>query len=352
LKRCAMSNNTPRAVDSKHKPDEALAVADFKIDDILNVPGDQLLAEVAEDFGDPAFLAAEFDSIALPAMSTHDMSRVNRRGTMATLRVQPAAPGTASVRAFPRSPRWSFFGATLAILAERPVVLLRRRIILGTFATLLLMAALAPSIYPLLVNRSADRITTASQDKPLTQLPAATSSGPLSTKNPAPGGLGSQSPVAPEPTHVSPQPSPAEEKPLRTVTEENNRAAGLLAGRQVSPLPSEPVASRARAARTAAGPPAIAGALPAAKPPVTARDGFFVQLSSPKSEAEALSALRALKSEYAVLKGYELEIRRKDEGERGVIYSVQVGPFESHDDAEQLCEQLKTAGGICFVTRN
>ena len=76
-----MSNNRPRAVDSKHKRDEAFAVADFKIDDILNVPGDQLLAEVAEDFGDPAFLAAQFDSIALPAVSTHDMSRLNRRGS-------------------------------------------------------------------------------------------------------------------------------------------------------------------------------------------------------------------------------------------------------------------------------
>jgi cell division septation protein DedD len=346
-----MSNNTPRAVESKHKRDEALAVADFKIDDVLNVPGDQLLAEVAEDFGDPAFLAAQFDSIALPAVSTRDMSRVNRRRAIATLRVQPGAPGAALVRAFPRSPRWSLFRATLALLAERPVVLLRRRIFLGTLATLLLMAALAPGTYPLLVNRSADHFTAVSRDKPLTQLPTPMSSVPLPTKNPAPGGLGVQSLMPPEAAHILPQPSPAEQKPVRTVTEENNRVAGLLAGRQVSPLPDASVASREQAPRIAAAPPAIAGALPAARPRVTAGDGFFVELSSPKSEAEALSALRALKSEYAVLKGYELEIRRKDEGERGVIYSVQVGPFESQDDAKQLCEQLKTAGGICFVSR-
>jgi cell division septation protein DedD len=44
--------------------------------------------------------------------------------------------------------------------------------------------------------------------------------------------------------------------------------------------------------------------------------------------------------------------RRKDEGEHGVIYTVQVGPFESWDNADQLCNQLKTAGEICFVTRN
>src|SRR5258707_569523 len=180
-----MNNNGPRAVDPKHKGDEALNVADFKIDDILSVPGDQLLAEVADDFGDPAFLAAQFDSIALPAVSSHDSSGANRGGAVATFRVQPAAPGAASVRAFPRLPPWSFSRAALAILAEWPVVPLRRRTFLGAFATLLLVAALTPGIYPLLVNRSADRITTVSQDdpqdEPLTQLPAPTSSGPLPT---------------------------------------------------------------------------------------------------------------------------------------------------------------------------
>src|SRR5215470_15504244 len=121
-----MSNNTPRAVDSRHKSDEALNVADFKIDDILNLPGDQLLAEVADDFGDPAFLADQFDSIALPAASSHNRNRVNRRGAMATLPVQPAVPGAASVQAFPRPPCWSFSRAALAVLAELLIVPSRR----------------------------------------------------------------------------------------------------------------------------------------------------------------------------------------------------------------------------------
>src|SRR5260221_384815 len=77
-----------------------------------------------------------------------------------------------------------------------------------------------------------------------------------------------------------------------------------------------------------------------------------VELSAPRTAAEAQSILQALKSKYAVLKGHEPVIRRKDEGQRGVIYAVQLGPFESRDDADQLCNQLKTAGGICFVTRN
>jgi cell division septation protein DedD len=339
-----MSNNTPRAADSKQR-DEALNVADFKIDDILNVPSDQLLAEVAEDFGDPAFLATQFDSIALPAVSTHDMSGFNRPKAMATWRVQPAAPGAASVRAFPRSRRWSFSRAALATPAQWPVVLWRRRVFFGTFAALLLVAALTPGIYPLLINRSANRMIVP-QEEPLPQLPAPTLSAPFSTRFP----VGSD--VAPETEHLLQQPPSAEYNPLRAVTDLSDRAAGLTPNRQESPLPSVPVSPRMRAPQIAAAPPAIGRALPATKPRVTERDGFFVELPAPNSEAEARSTLRALKSAYAVLKGYELEVRRKDEGERGVIYTVQVGPFGSQNDADQLCEQLKTAGGICFVTRH
>ena len=145
------------------------------------------------------------------------------------------------------------------------------------------------------------------------------------------------------------QASSAERKQLRTVTGGSDQAAGLVPDRQVSPLPSASVAPRARTPQIVAVLPATA---PAPKPRVTEGGGFFVQLSAPKSEAEALSTLRALKSKYAVLKGHEPVIRRKDEGPRGVLYTVQVGPFESGYDADQLCKQLKTAGGICFVTRN
>src|SRR5262245_64316729 len=107
-----MSNDRPRAVDPKRNGDEALNVADFKIDDILNVPGDQLLAEVAEDFGDPAFLAAQFDSIALSPVSSRDSGGVNRCRAAATVPVQPAAPGAASVRALRRPTPWSLFRVT------------------------------------------------------------------------------------------------------------------------------------------------------------------------------------------------------------------------------------------------
>jgi cell division septation protein DedD len=207
------------------------------------------------------------------------------------------------------------------------------------------VAALTPGVYPLLINRSANRMIVP-QEEPLPQLPAPTSSARLSTRYP----VGSA--VAPETEHLSQQPPSAEHNQLRAVTDLSDRAARLTPNRQESPLPSAPVTPSMRAPQIAAAPPAIGRALPAAKPRVTERDGFFVELPAPNGEAEARSTLRALKSAYAVLKGYELEVRRKDEGERGVIYTVQVGPFGSQNDADQLCEQLKTAGGICFVTRH
>ena len=90
----------------------------------------------------------------------------------------------------------------------------------------------------------------------------------------------------------------------------------------------------------------------AAKSALAEGSGFVVQLSTSKSEAEAQSTFRALQSKYAVLKGREPVIRRKDQGGRGVSFSLQVGPFESQGDAERLCDQLKAAGGSCSIARN
>jgi cell division septation protein DedD len=77
-----------------------------------------------------------------------------------------------------------------------------------------------------------------------------------------------------------------------------------------------------------------------------------VQVSAQKSEAEAQASFRSLQSKYAVLSGRQVLIRRKDQGERGIFYAAQVGPFGAKADADQLCASLKSAGGSCFVQRN
>jgi cell division septation protein DedD len=59
-----------------------------------------------------------------------------------------------------------------------------------------------------------------------------------------------------------------------------------------------------------------------------------------------------MQSRYAVLNGQHPLIRRKDQGDRGVFYAAQVGPFATKDEANQVCDSLKSAGGTCFVQKN
>jgi SPOR domain len=80
--------------------------------------------------------------------------------------------------------------------------------------------------------------------------------------------------------------------------------------------------------------------------------GFVVQLSAQRSEAEAHASFRTMQAKYSVLNGRQPLIRRKDQGERGIFYAAQVGPFGVKSDADQLCESLKSAGGRCFVQKN
>jgi hypothetical protein len=77
-----------------------------------------------------------------------------------------------------------------------------------------------------------------------------------------------------------------------------------------------------------------------------------VQVSSRRSEADAQAAFRSLQSKFPdQLGGRQPVIRRVDLGEKGIYYRTMVGPFGSSDEAKQLCEQLKAAGGSCFIQR-
>jgi hypothetical protein len=80
--------------------------------------------------------------------------------------------------------------------------------------------------------------------------------------------------------------------------------------------------------------------------------GFMVQLSAERSEPAAQAAFRIIQAKYPVLSGRRPLIRRKDQGDRGIFYAAQVGPFGAKSDADQLCETLKSAGGTCFVQKN
>jgi cell division septation protein DedD len=102
--------------------------------------------------------------------------------------------------------------------------------------------------------------------------------------------------------------------------------------------------------------PQLGGSAPQAASEAATRaieaGGFVVQLSALRSEPEAQAAFRTMQAKYSVLSGRQPLIRRKDQGERGIFYAAQVGPFGLKSDADQLCETLKSAGGTCFVQKN
>ncbi len=334
----------------KERRDQALNIADFKIDDILSIPGERLLAEVAEDHGHPAHLAAAFDAIAAPFVSGHDARGVSAAGNGATRDAAPAAPPPLTAR--PPSPAvWSFPRAALATAAAALVAPLRRRAALGACAALLLVAVLALGLYPGLIDPSVDRIVTAAKQEPA----AAGEERRVSTLSPSPP-AGSPAPAgAPEPssafspTPVSPTPPPAPRapQPFEAARASPPAAAGGEAPRSAA-------TAEARVAAAAASPPAQAPLRreSAAKARLGEGAGFVVELAAAKSEAEARGTFQRLRSKYAVLQGRQPVIRRKDDGQARGPYAVQVGPFASHEEAEALCARLKAAGGSCVTTRD
>ncbi len=121
-----------------------------------------------------------------------------------------------------------------------------------------------------------------------------------------------------------------------------NRSGGPLS---LDPQASEPAAGAGRT-QVATAPPAR----PAPEAAHGASDGFVVQLSSQKSESEALASFRALQAKFPnELGGRQPIIRRADLGSKGIFYRTLVGPFASAHEASQFCASYKAAGGQCVV---
>jgi SPOR domain len=151
----------------------------------------------------------------------------------------------------------------------------------------------------------------------------------------------------PPPSAAPPRPVPVPKTPPRNTA-------------PISLDPQEPAAPPAPRERTAAvaAPPATTQSLqpPAPRAPAASEgsaNGYSVQLSSQRSEAEAQASYRSLQSKYPdQLSDRSVMIRRVDLGSKGVYYRAMVGPFASSDEANQLCSELKAAGGQCLIQRN
>jgi hypothetical protein len=78
-----------------------------------------------------------------------------------------------------------------------------------------------------------------------------------------------------------------------------------------------------------------------------------VQLSSQKTESDALASFRSLQAKFPnELGGRQPVVRRVDLGSKGVYYRTNVGPFPSPQEAGKFCSSYKAAGGQCVVSTN
>jgi hypothetical protein len=102
------------------------------------------------------------------------------------------------------------------------------------------------------------------------------------------------------------------------------------------PVPPNSPAARAALAREAAR-----------NAPGPGSSGLYALVASQQSEADAHTAFQDLQAQYPdILGDRDAVIRRADFGAQGVYYRVEIGPLSSAE-ADQLCSQLKQAGGQC-----
>jgi cell division septation protein DedD len=141
-----------------------------------------------------------------------------------------------------------------------------------------------------------------------------------------------------------------------TANSPDRPASRSAAAPQSVPMPP-PAPRQAAAPAQPASPPlqrqaAVAPPETPAAAPVES-GGFMLQLFAVRSEDAAQTEFRRMQSKYSsVLSGRQPLIRRKDRGEQGIFYVAQIGPFGAKSEAEQLCGELKAAGGTCIIQRN
>jgi hypothetical protein len=151
-------------------------------------------------------------------------------------------------------------------------------------------------------------------------------------------------------SQAAPAQVPAATAPRQAATPAAPKAAPARNGGPISLEPQGEPAPATRT-RTAAAPPIAARVAPETTESTV--DGFMVQLSSQKTEAEAQSSFRSLQTKFPnELGGLAPVVRRADLGSKGVFYRTMVGPFASAQEASQFCANYKAVGGQCVVPHN
>ncbi|MBZ0217829.1 MAG: SPOR domain-containing protein, partial [Fimbriimonadaceae bacterium] len=183
-------------------------------------------------------------------------------------------------------------------------------------------------------------------------VPSATDNPPTSATAPSAVPIPSARPAQPQDSQVvqpqqnnqAAQPSPQTPQ-AATLPPANPVPSGNAPVRLTPPARSNTAQQQAVAATQTAPAPA-----PTAEP-ATGSGQFVVQVAARRSEEQANAAFTQLQSQYGSQVGrYKPLIQRADLGDRGVYYRLQIGPMASHSEAQQVCDNLKSAGlSDCLV---
>ena len=200
------------------------------------------------------------------------------------------------------------------------------------------------------LNQNANPPTVASVT-PQAALPPAAASGTLSTEPRKVSTLRVKGDAADAGVPAGAAPPPAKPAPVARAAAANPApargnpsAANASANAPLSLAPADPSPAPTRVASTNPA-PAVSGS-----------GSWLVQVSSQKSEADAQASYRALQGKYpAVLGSQSSTVKRVDLTDKGhgIVYRAFAGPFGSVDQATQVCNSLKAAGGpLCLIQRN
>jgi cell division septation protein DedD len=330
---------------ARNKPQGLDGLADVLVEDILCTSGEQLLAEVAEDYGNPRALAVAFDKIVLRARSSHDRLVAKASPIVASQILDgPRTENESSRLAEPLRALWQNVLPSIVDL-----IFPNRLIMIGISSACIASLAVivvAPKFFDGVQEQHSGvpaGTKTIEGGRPR-QEPYA--EGPANERGvtrglvPAPS---SSSPAVPGDIHGVP--STETPVPLRP-----DGTPGGADGSQAS-TPSVPVtaAREPPVAKSAASP---SGAPGVASVPSPAADNYLVQISSQRSRADAQASLRSMQAKFPKELGdRKATVRRADLGPKGIYYRALVGPFGSAGDADRFCSNLKAAGGQCMVEK-
>ncbi len=130
-------------------------------------------------------------------------------------------------------------------------------------------------------------------------------------------------------------------------------AVPAVAGTNAGEVPSavlaaaepKPAAATDATQQTEGAPAAPPPAQAAAEPAPALSGGYFAQVKSDQNLKAAEAELAAVAEKYkGVLGEVPLTTRQADLKDRGTWFRVLAGPVKSHDDADNLCRRLKSAG--------